>query len=285
MLQDLLKAFTGSAATTAFTNPAGFGINNVPPQATFQNFFNSFSGSLNSTPQATFGGLPQGLGNGVSPGAIQAYRNIQGQFPGIPAGYSNPFEGNHKRLIKAQALAPGAVEIDNLMQPPVQQAPNLMPGVAAQLASLGSPLQGATFQNNPALGGASQGGFGVPQGGFGASFGQGQFPVSPATFSQGGIGKIQFLLAPIIGLFSLVKSLFGFRRFASSLQPVKVDKNSFSFYNYQGSYNDYEPQEGSFDDYNLEVYSQNLEAGKLEAYKQKWKTLLQQSQIINRHMI
>lgn len=256
MLKELLKAFTGSATTTAFTSPAGYGISNVSPQATFRNFFSTLTSSFNNTPQAIFGNQIPGYG-GTGIGAIQAYRNVQGQFA-APQYYQGD---TPNRTLKAQAFAPGAVIVNSPsapIQPPAAQGINQGFFGPNQLAGL-SPLQGSALQNGSTFGGPQ--GFVAPFGG------QVPYPVGPAGLAQNGIGKLQFLLMPIISIFSFVKSLFGVRGVVNSLKPVQVDRNDLNFYDYQNSYSAFERQEGSFDEYYPEQYeTEGFESQKLQTF-------------------
>lgn len=246
MLRELINSISGATATTTFSNPIGYGINNVPPQATFSNFLKTLASSLTNNSQATFGaGFPVGQ-SGINPASIQAYRNAQ-----------SGFIKDQRVHNKAQAFAPGAVVVNSLNGGGQQiLAPQAITGGIApnQLSAL-SPLSGSTYQNSPSS---------FPQGQL--PFPQGQLPFTGGGYNQGGIGKLQLLLLPLIGVFSLVKSLFGIRRFLGTIQPVKVNREDLRFYDYQASYNDYAREEGSFDEYNPELETENFDTEKLGAY-------------------
>ena len=71
---------------------------------------------------------------------------------------------------------------------------------------------------------------------------------------------------PVIGIFSLVKSLFGFRNLMGSLKPVQVDKQSLDIFEQQKVYDDYEKQEGSFDEFEPEIKNENFNLGNLQEF-------------------
>lgn len=266
MLKEFITSITGAATTSAYTNPSGYGISGVSPGASFKNFFGSILSSFGNTPTAIFGGTPQGFGgtpqgfggipqgfNGTPNSAVNAYRNVQSGFIGGYPGSQIINDGSFKgRKLKAQALAPGSVVINSLANAPAQGQISQPLGFAAafpnQLAGL-TPLQGnATGQGIP---------FGAPQAGFSqVPFGQ-PAPFAPNGFAQGGFSGLSLLIMPIIGLFSMVKSLLGFRREVNSLTPVQVDTQDLNYFDSQNSYGEFERQEGSFDEYFPEDFETN----------------------------
>lgn len=248
MLKELLQAFTGAATTSAYTNPTSNGLS-VPQGTTFKNFFSTLASSFSNSPNGIFQNqLPQGFGGGVPSGSIQAYRNAQGQFgaAGQYPGYTQ--SGN----FRAQALAPGAVVIDSTPQLPMQ-LPYNQGYYPNQVAAL-NPLQGFAGQNgsiNPQPGFPPQNQFGVPLQQYAPPYG---FPQQ----GGGGFGKLSLFILPIIGIFSLIRSLFGLRKFVSSMKPVQIDTNNIDYKNTLTSYQDFEREEGSFDNnYYPEEYENN----------------------------
>lgn len=244
MLKELLSAITNSASTTAYVLPSSNGISGVPASATFKNFFNSLLSSFSGgSPVGGFGRQAQGYNSGIPMQSIQAYRNLQSGFPPQHHG-------------RAQALAPGAVVINSLtsggLQPPMPIVnQGFYPPIQALAGGSGigmNPLQG--FAGGGPIPGGVQGGQ-VP-GGFNTPFGQpGSIPMMPYGYGQqGGFGKLQLLLLPIIGIFTLIKSLFNVRGFMNSMRPIQIDKNNLSLLHTQNSYDEYEREDGSFDEYN-----------------------------------
>lgn len=236
MLNELMKAALGSISNIANTYPAGNGINsvNVPSGAVFKNFFNNLMSSLNDPYLSynSYSGTPQA---GTSLGAVQAYTNVQGQF------------GMANKNLKSQAFAPGIISgIPNtgLVMPPPQLIPN--PGfLGVNQFAAQSPLTGF----------AGQAGFtgGVPTT---LPFGQPtMYPGSPLLYPQNGLGKLQTLILPIVGLFSLVKSLFSFGWLRRGMDnPVHVDKENTSFAGSERSITAFQNEEGSFDNYYPDEY-------------------------------
>ena len=193
MLDGLLNSFTGSLQTTSYSYPASNGINTVSPKATFKNFFGNLISSL----------------SGYSSPNAQQPGPYQGGFPqaGIPqAGMLSEF--NHP---KRKALSPGSfLNSATLNQ---QAAPR------NQVAGF-PPLQGfagqAGFANPafPAPGGAPQGPLQsqfAPLGGF------------PQTNAPGGI--LPMLIMPIIGLFTLIGSIFKLKGLVHGIKPAEINKN------------------------------------------------------------
>ncbi len=238
MLKELLGAFTGSAATAAYTHPTGIGIN-VPAQATFKKFFSnlvsSFStqGTLtgNSAISNQFPGLPGQLGGRA--GLSNGFPGLPGQggqvgFPGLPGQV--PFNQPQHEL-RQQAFAPGSVLINSAEQ-------NIAQGPSQGYA----PLQGFAGQAGIPNTGLSPTNGATP-------FGQiGQFPQAGALGGQQGFGgKLPMLVMPIIGLFSMLKSLFGIRKMIAAQRPEVVDKENTGYNNYQ-SYIDEEYKDGRFDE-------------------------------------
>ncbi|GEM_PF-5394023 len=254
MFNQLLNALTGNATSATYTLPAGNGISGIPIGSTFRNFFQSVINSISPLPTpgalgASFGnggiggnGINQnggagigGIGSigmpGLSPGALQTYRNTQNQFMGYPQQF---YGQNINKHPKAQAFAPGAV------------LTNGFPGAIA-------PQFNQTIAANPLQGFAGQGGSinGFPQGGSFAPIPYGipgQLP-SGTGFTQSGFGKLQLFLGPLIGIFTIFKSMFDLRRTVSTFQPVKVNKEDFNLYGVQRDYLKAEKQEGSFEEY------------------------------------
>ena len=261
MFNELLNAIRGSATSSAYSLPAGNGIKGIPMGSTLKNFFTSVINSITPIPTpgslgTPFGGggigrggnnggfgnqlggagIGQGIGGigapGLSPGALQAYRNTQNQFIGNPQQYYGQKINKHP---KAQAFAPGAVVTNGF---PGAIAPQFNQAIAA------NPLQGFAGQ------GGNINGFPQGQGGFtSVPYGMpGQFP-GGAGFTQGGFGKLQVFLGPLIGIFTIFKSMFDLRRTVSTFQPVRVNKEDFNLYGIQRDYVKAEKQEGSFEEY------------------------------------
>ena len=256
MFNQLLNAITGSATSSTYSLPAGNGIKGIPLASTFKNFFNSVINSITPMPTpgalgANFGGGgiggsmnpmgglgigSQGIGlgtPGLSMGALQAYQNSQTQFARNPQQF---FGGQVNKHPRAQAFSPGAV------------LTNGFSGTAI-------PPQFNQAAFNPLQGFAGQGGVinGFPQGqsnGFApVPYGMpGQFP-GGAGFTQGGFGKLQLFLGPLIGIFTIFKSIFDIKRTVSSLQPVKVNRNDTNLYGIQEEYIAANKQDGSFEEY------------------------------------
>ena len=260
MFNQLLNAITGSGTSSVYSLPAGNGIQGIPLGSTFKNYFNSVINSITPIPTpgalgASFGGggIGQGIqgqgqvgigglgsqgiglgGPGLSIGALQTYQNSQAQFAGNPQQF---FGGRVNKHPKAQAFAPGAVLTNGFsgtaVPPQFNQAPF-------------NPLQGFTGQ-----GGVINNGFPPGQGSnfapvpYGA---QGQFP-GGAGFTQGGFGKLQLFLGPLIGIFTIFKSMFDMKRTISSFQPVKVNKDDLNLYGIQKEYIAANKQDGSFEEY------------------------------------
>ena len=58
------------------------------------------------------------------------------------------------------------------------------------------------------------------------------------------------LLYPVLGLFSVFKSIFGIRRLiGNGMRPVKVNKENLAFNQTKNIYSDFEQEEGSFDEF------------------------------------
>ena len=277
MLQEFLSALGGPAAISSYTNPASNGIKGVPAASTFKNFFNNLLSSFTPISSNNLQGFSQGQGQG------QGYPRAPMQ--GIQNYGNNPFFANQviqNQAIKKKAVAigPGSVLLDSQMLGSQVSYPSygqgygqgqIPQGAYPQLAQLagggplpgGLPIQGFTNQNG-AFNGQAQGGFNTPfgaQGGF--------YPNSPYGSQgqgQGAFGKLQLLLMPVIGIFSLVKSLFGFRNLMGSLKPVQVDKQSLDIFEQQKVYDDYEKQEGSFDEFEPEIKNENFNLGNLQEF-------------------
>ncbi len=226
MFNNLFNSIAGAATSASYGNPGANGISGVPLSATFGKFFNGIISSF--TPFGSTNGsqpnfLPQGGGfggagfGGINPNTVQAFRNAQ--------------NGNHIATLKAQALAPGAVLINPASFTPQGAAPSAAFGGLGGLG--GVPLQGFAGQSGigaPGIQGINTANIG------GAQFPvQGQFPFYQQNGSQqGGFGKLQTLLYPVIGIFTLIKSLFGLRGLKSSMAPVKVNKENTSYNDYNG---------------------------------------------------
>ena len=216
MLKELLNALSGSTMTSAFTNPAVNGIRNVSPQASFGNFLSTLTSSLNGRP---YGANPQMPYGGVNNQAIQAYNNLGTQ-----------------RYGKAQALAPGAVIISSngSLQPAFPQA--FSPGLIPPQFNGANQLQGFAGAGQYGAPAAN----GVPLGQYPTQFGQYGVP-------QGGIGKLQVLIMPIIGLFSFIKSIFQIRRFTNAFQPMQVNKY-VGYHQNQDYLTNLDHEDGGFDE-------------------------------------
>jgi hypothetical protein len=267
MLKEFITSITGAATNAAYTNPGANGIRGISPGASFKNFFNTIFSSFSNSPGAVFGNSPQAFGNspqafgnfpqgsgGTSYGAVNAYRNAQTQFGGFPGQIIDNPQANGRKL-KAQILAPGSVVINSVGTNAPVQSP-----IAQGFGFAGlTPLQGGTGQTIPFINGGPQAGFGQ------TPFGQ-PVPFAPNGFpQQGGFSKWSLLLMPIIGLFSMVKSLFGLRNIVNSIKPVSVDKEDINFYGYQNGFNEIERQEGSFDElYPEEIETDSFDVGKLQ---------------------
>ena len=235
MLQNLLNAFSGSATTAAFSNPAANGVSGVSLGTTFGKVFNNLISSFSSSPGNA--GFPQQPGfGGMNSGATQAFMNAQ-----------NSVANNPMATLKGQAFAPGAVLINSVSTTPqAAAAPNPALSILGGMGGLSAnPLQGFAGQsaansfNSP---GGIQGNFGNPQ-----IPAQGQFPFFQSGQQQGPLGKLQFFLSPLIGIFTVVKSLFQLKGIKSGFTPIQVNKNDIGYNNYQGYLTDaYQP--GSFDE-------------------------------------
>jgi len=216
MLKEFLS-IAGNGLKGVFGGGGGLGARGIPSQGNFGQIFNGVGGGIpfggglplgGGFPGA--GGIPFGGGTpfgGLSGGgALQAFQGIQNQFGNYPSDVS-------EKTLKQQALAPGAVLIGSQSKPPSGQAPGLQ-GFAGQT-------------NSYTFGGGGLGGFG--------GLGQSYFQQYGGAGLLGGLGQFQMLLSPFIALIGMVKSVFGFRRQMSSLQPVSVDP-SITGYNQSIAY-------------------------------------------------
>ncbi len=241
MFNNLFNTIAGAATSASYGAPAANGLSGVPLSATFGKFFNSIMSSFspfgsNNGSQPNL--IPQGGGfggagfGGANQNAIQAFRNAQ--------------NGNPTATLQAQALAPGAVLINPASFTPQGVAPSAAFGGLGGLG--GVPLQGFAGQNGIGASGV--------QGINTANIGGAQFPIegkfpfyqqNQNGSQQGGFGKLQTLLYPVIGIFTLVKSLFGLRGLKDSMKPVTVNKEDTSYNNYSGYLSEaYVP--GNFED-------------------------------------
>ena len=199
--------------------------------------------------------------NGQFPG-VQGQFPMQGQAPGqtpfqggpygglpFPGQYSFPQQNSLQRDFRNQAFAPGSVLVNSpdSIQRPLQQGFQPLQGFAGQagIPNNGMPVNGAS-QLAPI----------------------GAFPMNNGSAS-GLTGKLPLLMMPIIGLFGLVKTLFGLRRLGQQAQPEIVDKDATQY----NSYNNYvaeEYKEGGFDEppaYEVEQNSgNNFDYSKLQEF-------------------
>ncbi len=188
---------------------------------------------------------PIGVGKGtVGPGQVfgKFLNNIMTAFtPGGGTGSSsmvfpggvNPVTGTNPNAIQAfrnLQFGQGAGGVNqNLMN---QTLPGIQQG----------SLQGIVGQSG-LTGGTS-------------SLGGGQLPGGPLNLGGIGLpnpsaGKGMMLLYPVIGLISMIKSVFGIRKLLSGTrEPLHVDKEKLAFNQTGAMYKDMEAQEGSFDEYN-----------------------------------
>lgn len=231
MLEGLINSLTGSLQTTSYSYPASNGINTVSPKATFKNFFSNLLSSLSS------------------------YSSPSGQQYN-PSGF-NPQITNNKRNIKA--LSPGSFINSATLN---QQASNQ---ITRNQAAVLPPLQGfagqAGFINPafPAPGGSPQGPLQsqfAPLGGF------------PQTNAPGGI--LPMLIMPIVGLFTLIGSLFKIKGLINGFKPVEINKN-VAYDQYNKYLDELYASQGSFDpmpDFNIENANpvDNAEFARLQEY-------------------
>lgn len=241
MLKEFLNALNGTVTTQSYTYPAANGISGVPRGATFKNFFNnlmsSFNSPLGSTPNQYGYQQGQQYNSGTPFQSIEAYRGIQNQFPVTNVQYRED-----KR--KLRALAPGSVFVNLPGAPPPINQGIQNPGLLSAFGGSPSypntgPLNGSinSYGINPGYGNSPQPFY--PQGGF-----------YPQQQSRGGI--LSLLLFPVIGLVSLVTSLFNIKNLINSFKPVEVNTNgNFAGYNnylagepsQEGWFNEFDPQE------------------------------------------
>ena len=233
-----MNAFIGSATSTSYSMP-GNGVN-VPLQATFKKFFNTFIGSLNNPAANSYPGAAGGTGQfpgGGFPGA-QGFpqAGFPGQLPMLPsqiAGFR--IQNQTSKHLKSQAFAPGSVLVDS---------------VQPQIGTV-NPFQGFAGQNGTSL---TPGIF--PGGGISSIGTAGQFSSFPA-YQQGSGAKLPFLIMPIISLFGLLKSMLSFRKLAGYLTPEKVDKQNLNYNTYQ-SYLNKAYEDGNFDEPELYKNEQTI---------------------------
>ncbi|MBI3590613.1 MAG: hypothetical protein HY094_04455 [Candidatus Melainabacteria bacterium] len=250
MLKELLGIIKSSVTTTAYTNPAGYGIN-VPAGATFGNIFNNVLKSV--SPYGGAGGMPSLGGGGFPQGvAQQGYGGfpqglVQQGYGGFPQGIAQQGYGGYPQAggygsvtpmavqaflnarnnhsisttTRNQALAPGAVLINSTLQVPAQPPNPAFQGFAGQAGFLGG------------------GGLGSP------SFAQNGFAQTGSQ--QSGGGMLQFLLVPIISLFGVVKAFFGLRKSLAGVRPVNINETETSYNGFQ-DYLNKAYQEGNFDE-------------------------------------
>ncbi|OGI18482.1 MAG: hypothetical protein A3B68_06985 [Candidatus Melainabacteria bacterium RIFCSPHIGHO2_02_FULL_34_12] len=249
MFQGLLNAILGSATSTINSYPTGNGANSpsIPIGQTFNKFFSmlsnttpffgAFSGGGAGGPGGIVGiagpaagiGFPGagiGIPGGGIPGAaggfpqttgfgaVNAYQNIQGQFiQGFPAATKHN---------KAQALAPGSaiLSASGTLVPPQPGAFQGFTGQSGIYPQQFNPLN--------------------PSGAYG--------PNPYGNTQSGAFSKLQFLLGPIVGLFSALKSLVQLRGLGS-MKPPTVNREDLSLAGYQRSVAEIKRAEGSFDEY------------------------------------
>ena len=221
-MNELLNSLTGSLQTTSYSYPASNGINTVSPKATFKNFFSnlvsSFSGgsiSPNGMPNPYQGGFPQA---GI------------GTAPAFNSEILNP----HR---KTKALSPGSFLNSATLN---QQANSRNQAIGFP------PLQGFAGQSGFANPGFTNPGF-PTQGGFP----QGTLPSQvsplggfPQTNARGGI--LPMLIMPIVGLFTLIGSIFKIKKMAQGFKPVEVNKN-IAYDQYNNYLDEVYKNQGSFD--------------------------------------
>lgn len=252
MLQNLLNLLTPTNRTSAYPGAGGSATGGIPFGKIISGLLGSFTGAQTGLPSQAFGSglagfnqagvgayMPGGFGGGNRQ-AMQAYTGIQNQFA-----------NNSENVLKNRALSPGAALIDSLKSPSptgyINSPPSFSPGITAQ-----SPFAGYAGQAG------LPGGFGNP-----AFAGPGQLQYAQNGFPQTQTSKWQYLLFPLIGIFSLVKSLFGLRNVFTSLQPVQVDKTNLGYYNFQ-DYVSEQYKEGSFDeadDYDGSGFAESFDKG------------------------
>ena len=147
-------------------------------------------------------GLPSAGFNGGQP----AYFN-----PQATQAYQNSLNNSPKALQPGSAIISSSTS-NSQVQPPIPYNQLAYPG--SQFAGQNpSALSGFAGQNGAQFGG-------YPGAGSTAGFGAGQ---SPGGFGGGGLGKFQMLVLPLMGAFTLIKSLFQFRSITSGLRPVKAN--------------------------------------------------------------
>ena len=241
MLKELLKAITGSVQTTAFTYPSGNGIK-VSPQATFGKMFNNLLGAFTGNPANTFNPM-----QGYS-GQVQNYNSASQAYANSLAGGQGFSGAAAYKPSQREAFAPGAV-ITSLQAPPL---PQTLPDPYSQIGQLTgaiNPLQGfANSQVGGAIPGAVTGTFGagslIPGQAMPGAYG---LPGGYGMPTSSGLGKWSMLLMPLIGVVNLVKSFFGLRGIANSMQPVQIDKDAVDYKIALDNYTRGEHTEGSFD--------------------------------------
>lgn len=249
MLKELINVISGPAT---FSNPGSYG---VQAQPTFKKFFGNLVSAFGGTGyggygQAGFGGVGFPSSAVSNSQALNAYRNVQNQFIGAQG-----FENGNDKVLQAQVFQPGAVISPGL---PVQQQP-LLP---QSQGFFPPPLSGgASFSNYPNQAGSV--GFGQPLNT--AGFPPAGLPLQGQGF---GFGALSTLLTPIIGIISLIRSLFNFRKgFINPIQPVEFDKSKTSFGNSMSNYEVAKKEEGSFDEFfPEEVENSSLNLSNLQSF-------------------
>ena len=256
MFDQLLKSISGPISTMAYTYPTntGTGSPSVTPGGFFSKLLNvlsagAFGGNTNNFLGAYTGMQTQNLNP-----ASQAYVNSLNSYNGANASL--------KKSSKREAFAPGSV-ISSLQTPPVPQA-TMNP---YQAAALMNPLQGFAGQagiSGGAIPGALTGAYGTA-GASGSPYGLSPMMGYGAT---GGLGKLSILLMPVIGVISLVKSLFSLRGITNSGEPVQINKNNLDYLASLKNYQRTQDTDGSFDEAgywdDTSVENENFDSSKLE---------------------
>lgn len=246
MSNQFLNSLTSAATTTAYSYPADGSVSAGQGfKAFFKNLFSVFQlgGGYNQAAPSTYGYNP----NQQAINSFQSARNNN---------------VNGKRL----ALAPGSSRV-NLNAPEQENIPQGFNQYQTNPAFLGGvnqfqPLSGGGFNGLPNA--QFQGGFNSPaqaisglNPGAVSPFTQGQFPQGtnpafPITQTNAPGGLLPILIAPIVGIFTLIGSLFKIKKASGGfLKPVEISTNT-TFDQYGNYLNDidrnnagafYEPDE------------------------------------------
>ena len=226
MLNEIGNALTGTLTTSTYTYPGATNTINIPPRITFKNFFNNFISSLTSNP--AFGGMPT---QEAPPAGIPGYG--AGLPPGIgtlanPGVFNRNINARVSIKNKSRALSPGSY-INSFQNSAIKPSATRPLQVA--------PLQGFAGQTgivNPAFGNS----VGPVQSQFGAGL------LLPQSNARGGI--LPMLIMPIVGLFSVLTSVFNIRKLINGFKPVETEKSTI-YNNYTNYLDEVYASRGSFE--------------------------------------